>query len=310
MKTWFKREWSKVWSAWCQFWFEPKDLTSLGLFRLVFGLVLFVFYLGRLFDYEFLFTDRGMLPLDVWNNNLPEVHESPIPWRELTRSPTLGMGLHLIFVVGLLALALGWIGRNFCWLLFILHIVFINRNPISIYGADMVATCWLLYLSLTDSNKCLRIWPWGKRAKKTSDIQGDLLTTVGMRMIQIQLCVIYAFAGLDKAKGLTWWQGDAVWNALANAQLVPFDLGFFHHFPVIIALMSFGTVVWEVYFPFLVWVKPFRRYSLSFGAFLHLSIGLLMSIPFFSMVMVSSYILFLDSERLKKGFFVRKLTAL
>ncbi|MEO5970552.1 MAG: hypothetical protein ABIQ95_11545, partial [Bdellovibrionia bacterium] len=84
-------------------------------------------------------------------------------------------------------------------------------------------------------------------------------------------------------------------------------------FPVLIALSTYATMIWEVYFPILVWLKPLRRFTLWGGVMLHLGIGVALNIPYFAAVMISTYILFLDSEEidrltLKKIKVIRSMT--
>jgi hypothetical protein len=66
--------------------------------------------------------------------------------------------------------------------------------------------------------------------------------------------------------------------------------------PLLIAVMTFATFLWEIYFPALVWIRPIRRYVLLFGVFLHAMIALSVGLVFFSAAMVSTYIFFVDRE--------------
>ena len=128
------------------------------------------------------------------------------------------------------------------------------------------------------------------------------MSSAAYRMLQIQLCIIYGYTGLEKVRGITWWRGDSVWNAAANSQMVAFDLGFMQHLPEISVSMAFLTVLWEVYFPVLVWMKQFRPFVLLLGVFFHGSIGVLFGLPDFSMFMLSAYFLFIPETDLRKVF--------
>ncbi len=286
---------------WSQFWFDPIDPINLSLFRLVFGLNIFAFYLIRIFDFKFLFSNEGILPYQILDDVVPSHFKAPIPIEYLASSTDVAFVLHVLLLVGILALAFGVIGRNLSWLVFLLHLVFIKRNPMAIYGADTVATFWFLYLCLGQSNFYFRLKDFFNR-KKASALEkvpwgrSDIFSTISVRFIQIQLCIIYAYSGLEKLKGVTWWRGDAIWNTLSNGQLVALDLSFLHHVPFVIAFATFLTVLWEVYFPVIIWVRSIRAPVLVFGVLLHLSIGLTLGIPFFSLLMISSYCLFMKPE--------------
>ncbi|HTL10925.1 MAG TPA: hypothetical protein VL588_00470, partial [Bdellovibrionota bacterium] len=113
-------------------------------------------------------------------------------------------------------------------------------------------------------------------------------------------CIIYVYGGFEKMRGATWWQGDAIWNALANMQLVKVNLEFIAWIPGTIALITYFTVVWETYFAALVWPRQTRPYVLAFGVLLHAGIGLTMNIPFFSYFMIASYLVFVEGPALRR----------
>jgi hypothetical protein len=119
------------------------------------------------------------------------------------------------------------------------------------------------------------------------------LASVALRLTQIQLCIIYLFAGTEKLKGPLWWRGEAIWGVLSNAQTTTFDFGFMANLPLVITFATYATLVWEIYFPVLVWSRRARYPWLLGGVLLHASIGLMMNLPFFASVMVAAYSVFL-----------------
>ena len=133
-----------------------------------------------------------------------------------------------------------------------------------------------------------------------NNLRYSVLESVALRFLQIQVCVIYGYSGFEKLKGTLWWRGEAVWYALANSQIARFDFSWLSRFPLLIVIATYTTVLWEVYFPILVWLKPIRKYVLLFGILLHLSIAFTVCIPFFGALMISTYILFLDEDELKR----------
>jgi hypothetical protein len=123
-----------------------------------------------------------------------------------------------------------------------------------------------------------------------------LLSSMAFRFAQIQVCIIYGFSGLMKIEGPHWWRGEAVWDVLINQQLARWDFSWLAAFPIVITLSTYATLLWEVYFPVLIWLKPMRRVTLLVGVMLHLGIGLALNLPYFAGVMIATYILFLDSN--------------
>lgn len=295
MKISIKNELNEIKLLWNQFWFNSSNYYSLSLFRLLFFSGLFIFYSIRALDFQFLFSSHGFLTEKFYLDTVPETYLNFLSLEQFGFNDSLSPFLYGLFLLLILCAILGY-GRR--WLLigiWILHIIFIRRFPIAIYGADMVVSCWLLYFILAPGNHYFTLFK-----KYDKQDRYPILTSVGCRLFQIQLCVIYAFSGLEKAKGLTWWQGDAVWYVMGNSQIVSMDFGFLAHFPSLVVLLSFSTILWEVYFPFAVWIPKLQKYVLFFGFSMHLFIGVLMNLGFFAWFMLSVYLLFIKSESLQK----------
>src|SRR5690606_17750817 len=119
------------------------------------GATLTVFYTQRLFDFEFLFSEKGLVPYSLAVTMVPEMLKPPFIL--YPSSESLLYGMHVVFVLLLIALTLGVGGRGlafFCW---IFHLVFVQRNITVVYGADFVATCWLLYMWMLKTDSYLTL---------------------------------------------------------------------------------------------------------------------------------------------------------
>jgi len=139
----------------------------------------------------------------------------------------------------------------------------------------------------------LRVWLWPKvKALKSQ----DLLTPVVYRLIPIQLCLVYAYSGLEKLKGPTWWYGSALWNIVTNGKMMPFDASLIAHFPIALVLGCYATLIFEIYFPMAVWVDKIRRPWLVYGVAFHFMIGLLMDLMSFSYLMCIGYVFLLQDR--------------
>lgn len=271
--------------SWNTFWFESFDQKRFRLFQVVFLSTILVLYGFRLLDFEFLYTDKGLLPFSILSD-IPELLYKGLPLEHLAKNATLGFVLHII-LIALIALTLFY---RQIWplavLIYVLHVVFLRRNPMSVYGVDMVATFWFLYMAMVNPTAKSQVW--------------QSINSVAYRLIQLQLCIIYAYSGFDKARGLTWWKGDAVWYALGNTQVSSIDFSFLAHTPAILTIMAFVTVLWETYFPVLIWVPQIKKYVLTIGIALHLGIAFMMNLYEFSFVMLAAYPLFMNRDMTHK----------
>lgn len=280
----------KVWKSWDEFFFAPLSLWPAALFRIVFALNLIAMNLTRFMDWKFYFTDRGLIPAALAKEALPEFFRPAFFWFPV--SDTAVWWCCVAILAALIFLLLGVASRAMSLIALIIHLALMQRNPAIVYGADIVTSFFLFALVFIDSGRHLSLFYVRTRLSATA----DLFSTVGVRLLQIQLCLIYGYTGLEKLKGPTWWDGTAVWSVLGNQQIMLFDFSFMKQMPLAIALMTLGTVFWEVYFPALVWIRPLRKWVLVIGVLLHAMIALTVGLVFFSLAMTSVYLIFLDGD--------------
>jgi len=279
---------SRIARSWNRFWFYSSSPEQMGLFRIAAGTVMFFSALLRTGDLEFFFSKNGMMPLAA----LPEVMSDRFRVSLFTLIPgmtAIWVG-HIVLLAAFILLVSGVFPRAMAAIALVLHLSFIHRNISIAYGVDVITSYYLFYLCFADY--------------RAVDIPMDVRKAIGsvaFRMSQIQLCLIYAFAGLDKVRGMSWWRGDAVWLVFGNHQRAVVDMTWMGHFPAAVAFVTYLTLFWEVYFPALVWFKPVgRRLSLGVGVVVHTGIALCMGLFCFSSLMMSSYALFLDADVAKR----------
>ena len=274
------------WEAWERFWFESNAPVQMRLLRSSVGFLLFALYLLRTPDLGFLFSDSGLVPASVLKTAMAE----PFEWSLLAQFPQTYVlwAAHAVLLLSLLALGLGIAVRPAAIVAFLLHVSFIHRNPAVAYGADTIATFFLFYL-------CFACY----EAKDKAGPAASELGSVARRLCQVQLCVIYAYSGWGKLAGNHWWRGEAIWDVLANGQLARWDFSWAAAFPLALVGATYLTLLWEIYFPALVWLPRWRRPMLAIGVALHLGIGIALNIPFFAALMIAAYVPFLDEQTIR-----------
>jgi hypothetical protein len=283
-------------SAWNGFWFESDHREPMQAFRVCLSAILFFFYLSRTGDLELFYTEHGLLSADIAREIMPMDHRySLFDWvPAAVQLPAVKIA-HWGLLGALLALAFGWAPRLAAIIAFALHLSFIHRNMMVMFGVDMIGTFFLFYFCLAD----------GRREVPARPDFRSMLGSVAFRLAQIQVCIIYAYSGLEKIKGPLWWNGEALWSVLANSQLARFDFSWIASFPIVIVLATYSTLLWEIYFPALVWARPLRPWMLSFGVALHLGIAIAINIWWFGFLMIATYLLFVEPRSLEK--FLRRV---
>ena len=283
------------WKKWDQFWFADRSLLNLAIFRIILMTALGSLYLGRLFDVAQYYTDYGLVPKSLALQIYPEFYRPSFliaSWPDTWVFP-----LHLFLVIGAFILAAGIGGRLLNAVLWILHIAFLQRNYALAFGGDLIGGILLMLMIGTQS--CARLSIANLFRKKNSHKKvSDIFSNLFYRLIQVQLAVIYVWTGFEKLKGVSWWDGTALWTVLANPQMVVVDMTWTKHIPLVVVGLSMLTVFFEIYFPFLIANKFTKNISLIFGVLFHLGIASLVAIWGFSFIMLSPYILFLEDEKL------------
>jgi hypothetical protein len=127
------------------------------------------------------------------------------------------------------------------------------------------------------------------------------LGSVAIRLAQIQVCVIYFYSAIKKLTGPSWWHGDAIWQVLANPLWARFDFSWMAACPTLVMFLTYSTLLWELYFPALIWVRRVRYPVLALGVGLHLGISLTMILPFFGLTMIATYTLFIDEGHIESA---------
>jgi hypothetical protein len=105
-------------------------------------------------------------------------------------------------------------------------------------------------------------------------------------VMQLHLCAIYLDAGLHKAMGRQWWNGEAIWQVVSQPDFSTFDLSWLARSPWIPRLAGWGTLVVEIGYLFLVWPRRTRKVWCFATIGLHLCMGLFMGLVFFSSLMI------------------------
>jgi len=126
------------------------------------------------------------------------------------------------------------------------------------------------------------------------DLQCAIHNT-GLLALKIQICLVYALASYYKLADPDWMGGEAVQHTL---RIDMYALPSLQHLPHWLSVfMNYSTLLYQLLFPVLVWIRPAKKWLLALGVAQHLFIALGMGLFSFGMVMIISYIVFLDLGR-------------
>jgi predicted DCC family thiol-disulfide oxidoreductase YuxK len=288
--------------TWSRVWFQDKSTSPLEIARIGIGAALLLHY-GMATPYLLTFWgDAGWMPRALLEQGMTD------PWVQSVffyfTAPWQWVAFHALFLFCCAAFMAGWRTSWVKWLVLIGHISYYNRNPDLHYGVDAILACLLLILCFAPIGRAMSLdRVRAVRRAKLRDLEADVPAFTSpwafacTRLMQIQMAVLFFFSATDKLRGDDWWDGDAVWvvfvsNDYYNGVLL--DLFASHYWLANIA--TYGTVLIEIAFPFLIWQKRSRPYMLAAAILLHLQFALLMNLYYFSFVMIMGHMSFVRRE--------------
>jgi hypothetical protein len=243
--------------------------------------------------------------------------------------------LHTLIVVCAFLFTIGFCTRLTSALTWFGSLCYIHRNPTMLFGVDTMVTILLLYLMIGPSGAAYSVdnliarW-WAKA--KPGVVQGwfrfwrrsvpgldqiapaaapvivpSVAANVAIRLLQINVCMIYFVAGISKLQGTSWWTGDAIWGTIGNFEFAPMKHSIYLDFLAFIgqhrwlyALIMTGggmfTLTFEIAYIFLIWRPRLRWVFLASAILLHGLIGVLMGLGTFALVMLVMNMAFLRKE--------------
>ncbi|MDC0711061.1 HTTM domain-containing protein [Stigmatella sp. ncwal1] len=203
---------------------------------------------------------------------------------DLLSRPALAPFYRWFITAYLLALVLGLLGkapRLLSLLIMGLHHVLQLKAHALADGGDNLMSQFLVYLA---------VCAW---AAPHPTAGAHVVRNLGFLCLRIQLCVMYATAGLTKWSGTLWPEGQALYYVLSTDEYtLPFVKDWASHWPTVLALATYVTVFFQIAFPCLIWKDPARRPMMVLGALIHLQIALVMGLMTFGLAMVISYTVF------------------
>ncbi len=285
--------WLAAWGiGWNRFWFTPSDPLLLSLLRILAGGLLTWSSVVWLLDAEGFFSSTAwQAPANVWRLNDQPWHWS---WYFSANSAT---SVRLLAIVTLVASALLTLGLATPLAAIVTLLGFlsaVNRAPLNAFGFDDAIGLVLVPLVIGPAGARLSLdrllWP-------RFTTQGpSVRATIALRLIQIHLCVLYFFSGTGKLLGASWWEGTALWGALANSQYRTLDLTFLAWHPLVINALTLGTLFWEISYAALIWPRLTRPLVLAIAIPVHLGIGLAMGMMEFGLAMLVANMAFLPPD--------------
>ncbi len=248
--------WREFPNSWDRFWFSPTDVATYCLIRVFAGAMLFYTHLVWTLDLDAFYGANPWVTKAAMDGRAQALEVGQYAWSYhwWIDSPSMVWTLHILGLIVLAMFMVGFKSRVTSILSMLIMVSYANRVPDAQYGLDQINALLTLYLCVGPSGAMYSVDRWLARRRGAADtVQPSIGANIGIRLIQIHMCVIYLFAGIGKMGGGTWADGTAMWGALANLEYQSLDLTWLADWPWAINVMTHVTTWWELSYVALVW---------------------------------------------------------
>lgn len=281
---------ARVWNG---FFHAPVELRVVGCLRIVYAAIVLV-NAAAFFPYlEMWFGEAGVFPRSIAAELSDPQQLSLFHWLPATEG-VLWTG-YTLFVVHAVLLLVGYCPRinalgTYVWLLSFQH-----RSQFLWDGEDQVMRLVGFYLLFMPLH---RIWAWDWRLRPSASAATEPISGWGLRLLQLQMCIIFLDTAGSKLHGSMWQDGTALYYASRLDDFFCPDCvpHFLYNTPWIVRLLTWSVLALEFCVPVLVWFKETRRTALIAAVVFHLGCMVSMNLFLFHPIMLCGWMAFLTRE--------------
>ncbi|MBW8688191.1 HTTM domain-containing protein [Chitinophaga rhizophila] len=270
-----------------RFFLAPSTGGALAFFRIaiaLLGLVQGGWLIGSI---AMLYGPEGLIPWSV-SSGIVDSYMPQLSWLQPVAgatgisAATLVYALMGLYLCSLGALLIGKFTRYAAFIAWAIQFTFINTGFMGAYGVETFIHIALFYCIIMPVGE---VFAWDKLSLQTKPVESEW-NTLSLRVLQIHLCLVYVASGAEKAMGIQWWNGEAIWQTLMQAQFSRFDMRWMANFPLLAKVIGWSTLALEIGYPFFIWWRRTRPYGYVAIVLLHASIAIFMGLQLFSAIMI------------------------
>jgi hypothetical protein len=262
--------------------FDPVDTAPMAALRIACGLLALGWTVSLLPDVHAFLDDDGL--------TAKAVNGSRGWWTLDLVSPYLALA---VLALAAVALAVGWHTRIAAVLVAFLLVAVQRRDVYVLNSGDLLLREMAFYVALMPAGE---IWSLDARRRGGSSPRAPW----SLRMLQLQVSMLYLFSVVAKLHGDTWQDGTAVGRAvqLADLQRIVVPQGIATSVTMS-ALLTYGTLIVEGALVFGLWLPRFRWVAMAAGVSIHLGIEATLLIGWFSLTVIACYLAFVPPQVLR-----------
>ena len=285
--------------------FDAKHATyGLSLLRILYGLLVLGLLTVNFADRQYIWGvgSRWLQPLVA-----EEGFTRPFTLFNVN-SPGLFTATYLLMGTMALLFTVGWRTRFVTPVLLVLWVSLTQQNPVGTDAGDVVVRLVLFYLCFADLSAH---WSLDARRRAQAAAQPNPARRIAMPAawvnlfhnaaviaVACQIFIIYVSSAMFKVQGSLWEDGTAIYYPLRMHDYAAFPTlnGMLSNHVFIVFVATYGTVYLQLFFPFLLLTRPTRILALAGIIGMHVGIGILLALPFFSLSMIAADMVFLRDQ--------------
>jgi len=281
-------------ALWNDFFFEPIPAYSLGLFRIVFAAVILLDLCLLAPDALVWFGEKGTLPVNYATRLTGGIRVNALTWL-----PASDFSVECFFAFTFLSVILllaGYKTRVASVLVWICLTSLHHRNTFILNSGDTLMRNLSFFLIFAPTDMAYSVDRY-LRLKRGIEKPGvPLMAPWPLRLMQIQVSVMYLATVFWKLKGTMWLDGTAVFYITRLDEFKHYPTPLFMQSLWFSRLATWSSLAVELSMGTLIWVRRLKYPVLLAGVMLHLGLEYTMNVPVFQWVVLSSFILFVEPE--------------
>ena len=206
--------------SWNRLFFGPVSARPLGAFRIAYGVLMLIYLSLMTVEFDLWYTGAGVL-------RGTESREAAGPLRfsalQFTDNPAIARAVLAATVAAAVGFTLGWRTRVMSVLFYLGMITLYHRNVLANGGPDAVPLILSFYMMFCPSGAAYSL-DARRAAKKRGTVAEPLIVPWGMRLLQMQICLIYFQSCVIKSRGEVWLNGTTVHYVLFNREFSIFNM--------------------------------------------------------------------------------------
>jgi uncharacterized membrane protein YphA (DoxX/SURF4 family) len=276
----------RAWGLWERFWFEERSVAPLVLIRIAFGFLVLFWALSVLADATTFFGPQGVLAEAPGRDGAWSVLDV---WKTDTAATVLVVAL----AVGAVFLILGLFTRAAALVVFVVFVSLGNRNPFIGNAGDGLVRALSFYVLLAPVGAAFGL---DALRRGQSLLEFPKREVWSLRLIQLQMSILYIGTVWAKLRGTDWPDGTAVAYAFRLDDLARFPVPDLGASLALTHVATYGVLVVEFSLGVLVWIRKLRPWVLLAGVCLHLGIEYRMRVGFFSWAILVTYLAWVPAD--------------